>query len=90
VTAVPNPNVPAYPSEVATLSAAAAEVMSELFPRERDTFESQADEAAMSRLWAGLQFRHDTEQGLILGRSIGERAAARMQGDDVTALAADR
>jgi hypothetical protein len=35
----------------------------------------------MSRLYGGIHFRSDNEDGLELGRKIGARAVARMRGD---------
>jgi len=79
VTVIPTPNFPSYSSGHATISAAAAEVMGELFPAEREYFRAQAEEAAISRLWGGIHFRHDNEQGLAAGRRIGARVVALMR-----------
>jgi hypothetical protein len=53
--------------------------MEEVFPAERDFFIQQSEEAAMSRLYGGIHFRHDNEQGTAVGRVIGERVVERMR-----------
>jgi hypothetical protein len=79
VTVIPTPNFPSYTSGHSTISAAAAMVLGEVFPSERDYFTAQADEAAASRLYGGIHFRHDNEQGSEVGRRIGERVVERMR-----------
>jgi hypothetical protein len=37
-----------------------------------------AQEASMSRLYGGIHFRSDNEQGLIVGRQVAARALARL------------
>jgi hypothetical protein len=65
------PNFPSYTSGHSTFSAAAAEVLSYLFPEGRTYFEEQMEEAAMSRLYAGIHYRSDIEIGKDHGRRIG-------------------
>jgi len=71
VTVIPTPNFPSYTSGHSTISAAAAAVMGEIFPAERDFFAQQSLEAAMSRLYGGIHFRHDNEEGSRVGAIIG-------------------
>jgi membrane-associated phospholipid phosphatase len=70
------PGFPSYVSGHATVSGAAAEVLSAFFPDEAAKVQALAEEAAMSRLYGGIHFRSDNEQGLALGRAVGARAAA--------------
>ncbi len=86
VTVIPTPNFPSYTSGHSTISAAAAIVMGEVFPAERDFFAQQALEAAMSRLYGGIHFRHDNEEGARVGVIIGERVVARMRGTNAFIL----
>ncbi len=79
VTVIPTPNFPSYTSGHSTISAAAAEVMGEVFPAERDFFQAEALEAADSRLWGGIHFRHDDDAGTVIGRGIGEQVVERMR-----------
>jgi hypothetical protein len=80
-TVIPTPNFPTYTSGHSTISGAAAQVMSALFPAEALYFEEQANEAAMSRLWGGIHFPHDNDAGLSVGRQIGAKAVQAMLRD---------
>ncbi|MFN2568946.1 MAG: phosphatase PAP2 family protein [Candidatus Dormibacteria bacterium] len=66
------PVFPSYVSGHSTYSAAAAEVLSLLFPQHADRFAAMAREAAVSRLYAGIHYRSDNEAGLVLGRKVGQ------------------
>ncbi len=78
-TVITTPNFPSYSSGHSTISGAAAEVMGEIFPSELEFFRSEALEAANSRLWGGIHFRQDNEQGLTVGMKIGEKVVDVMQ-----------
>lgn len=64
------PNFPAYTSGHSTFSAAAATVLSYLFPSDAGYFNEQASEASMSRLYGGIHYRSDCEKGLLHGQRI--------------------
>lgn len=66
------PNFPAYVSGHSTFSAAAAGVLSYLFPQGETFFKEQAEEAAMSRLYGGIHYRKDSMVGLELGYDVAE------------------
>jgi membrane-associated phospholipid phosphatase len=74
----PNPD---YPSGHSTGLAATAEVLSYLFPRDEQFFQSRAEEDAASRVWAGIHFRSATEAGLQLGRDVGDAVIAWAETD---------
>ncbi|GAB2603144.1 phosphatase PAP2 family protein [Spirosoma areae] len=73
-TATAIPNSPAYVSDHAAFSAAAATVLAYLFPDEAARLTDQATEAAMSRLYSGVNYPFDTEQGTKWGTRIGQLA----------------
>jgi membrane-associated phospholipid phosphatase len=73
VTLFPNPSHPTYPSAHAMFDGPYAAVLGYLFPRDADYFAAQAQEAGLSRLWAGIHFRSDIEAGLEIGRAVGQR-----------------
>lgn len=77
VTALPTPASPSYPAEHAASAAAAAEVLTALFPDKAERWRALARDAAESRIEAGLSFRSDVDAGMLLGGEIGRRAAAR-------------
>lgn len=83
------PLSPAYPSEHAVTAAAASRVLGFLFPDKTQIFESLAEEAARSRLYAGVQYPGDMTAGLQLGHSVGDVvvAYARQDGSDTVSSA---
>ena len=78
--AIPTPHFPSYTSGHSTISGAAAVVLAAFYPGEQAWFEEQAEEAAVSRLFGGIHFRHDNDEGLRVGRLIGQRAMELMKG----------
>lgn len=66
------PNFPSYSSGHSTFSAAAAAVLSSIFPNGASRFDQMRDEAAISRLYGGIHYRSDIEQG----KAHGQRVAA--------------
>jgi membrane-associated phospholipid phosphatase len=71
-----------FPSLHAAVAGAASTVLTYLFPdAEAGRFETLAEEAATSRLWAGANYPSDVEAGLALGEAVGERAVARGKAD---------
>lgn len=73
-TIMPTPNHPSYPAGHSTISAAAAAVLVYYFPEQRDDWLKKAYEASMGRIWGGIHFPIDAEQGTILGKRVGESA----------------
>ncbi len=53
--------------------------MGQLFPDEAGFFSAQAQEAAISRLWAGIHFPEDNNNGFALGAEIGAKVVSDMQ-----------
>jgi hypothetical protein len=68
---------PPFPSYVSAFSGAAGYILGVYFPDGADKFKAMAEEAALSRLLAGIHFRHDNEDGLQLGRKVGEKVLTR-------------
>jgi hypothetical protein len=66
------PNFPSFPSGHSTFSAAAAVVLSDLFPSGSASFGAMRDEAGISRLYGGIHYRSDIDGG----KSLGNRIAA--------------
>ncbi|AEE54047.1 phosphatase PAP2 family protein [Haliscomenobacter hydrossis] len=64
------PNFPAYTSGHSTFSAAAAEVLSYVFPSEAQQCQVWAREAAESRIYGGIHYRFDAEVGLTQGKNV--------------------
>ncbi|HEV7990463.1 MAG TPA: vanadium-dependent haloperoxidase [Gemmatimonadaceae bacterium] len=64
------PNHPSYPSNHACISGAFAYVVGALLPTERDRLATMADQAAESRLYAGIHYRFDKDAGLRIAREV--------------------
>ncbi|WP_078431580.1 vanadium-dependent haloperoxidase [Metabacillus halosaccharovorans] len=65
------PRFPTYPSGHATMSGCAQVVLSYFFPKEAKKLREIANDNALSRLYAGVHFPADNDEGLKLGRFIG-------------------
>lgn len=88
------PNHPSYVSGHSAFSGAAASVLTAAFgvrafqagspgtpgqTRSFASFEQAAEEAANSRLWGGIHFRFDNDDGLVMGRAVGAWATQTFQ-----------
>lgn len=80
-TVVGLPNFPAYPSGHSTFSAAAAAVLSYVFPDAAGEFTDLADEAGISRLYGGIHYRSDIERGKEHGARVGEHVTRLARAD---------
>lgn len=75
-TVFPTPPHPAYPSAHSCISGAMTGVLTAAFPSERSRLAAVAQEASLSRLYAGIHYRFDMEAGLALGRAAAALALA--------------
>jgi PAP2 superfamily protein len=71
------PNFPSYPSGHACSAGAFDAVLGHFFPQDRAEFTRIAEEQAMSRLWGGIHYRFDDDEGLALGRVVARYAVER-------------
>jgi membrane-associated phospholipid phosphatase len=86
VTLFPSPNHPSYPAAHGCASGAITAMLAYLFPAEAETINARADEAAMTRLWAGIHFRSDIETGLALGRAVADLVIEWAEQDGAQAM----
>ena len=79
-------SVPSYPSEHAAVAAAAAGVLSYLFPKE-DTvsFHAMEREAGEARIVAGVALRGDVNAGYGIGSAVAAQVIARAKSDGAEA-----
>jgi hypothetical protein len=75
------PNFPSYLSGHSTFSAAAADVLSYLFPTAAADFNAMAEEASLSRLYGAIHYRSDIEEGKKLGKKVGDYTTVFAQTD---------
>lgn len=78
---VESPASPSYPSEYAVTAASAAAVLGYLFPERKTAIDAMASTAALSRLYAGAEFRSDLNEGMLLGGMIGGAVIQRAKQD---------
>jgi hypothetical protein len=64
------PNFPAYPSNHACFSGAAAYVLGALFPEDRQRLRGMAYQAGISRVFGGIHYRFDSDAGLQIAREV--------------------
>jgi membrane-associated phospholipid phosphatase len=83
-TSIGLPNFPAYPSGHSTFSAAAAGVLGHLFPAAAPELDRLADEAGISRLYGGIHYRSDIDEGKAHGARIGAVVVEFARGDGGT------
>jgi hypothetical protein len=70
IPAIGLPNFPAYPSNHACFSGAAAYVLGALFPHDHQRLKGMAYHAGISRVFGGIHFRFDSDVGLDIARKI--------------------
>jgi hypothetical protein len=71
------PPFPAYTSAHSGFSAAAAEVLAALFPKDSAAFRAKAEQAGLSRLYGGIHYRSDHVAAMAMGRKIGHLVLER-------------
>jgi membrane-associated phospholipid phosphatase len=74
----PPPNHPSFPAAHGCYSTAAATVLADVFPQDKERLLALAKEAAEARVWAGIHYRFDIDAGQELGRKVGEKVLSRM------------
>ncbi|WP_345241123.1 vanadium-dependent haloperoxidase [Pontibacillus salipaludis] len=81
VTVICTPRHPSYPSGHAAVAGAAEAILSYFFPAEKRRLRKLAEECAVSRLYAGVHYPIDNDEGLRLGRQIGQIVVNQLQQD---------
>ena len=84
-TVVMNPLSPSYPAEHAVAAGAASAVLAYVFPDRATFFREKAEEAALSRVTAGVNYPSDVAAGLALGRQVAALVIARGKSDGTDA-----
>jgi membrane-associated phospholipid phosphatase len=77
---------PSFPSEHAAVAAAAAAVLSYLFPSEQEELARKVQEAGEARVLGGVSSPADVAAGLALGAAVGALVVARGQDDGSSAV----
>jgi PAP2 superfamily protein len=69
------PNHPAYPSNHACISGVAGLVLDAQFPDARGRYFAMGKQAGESRIYAGIHYRIDLDEGYVIARKIAARAS---------------
>jgi membrane-associated phospholipid phosphatase len=85
-TAVSPVNAPSYPNDFATTAGAAAAVLGFLYPADSAVLQALAEEAARSRLFAGVSYPSDYFAGLELGKQVAAQVMDRARNDNSSAV----
>lgn len=75
-TPIGKPNHPSYLSGHSCNTSSFATVLADAFPAERERLEGIVVDAGLSRMYAGLHYRFDCEDGQLLGRQVAELVLA--------------
>lgn len=75
-TPIGRPNHPSYLSGHSCNTASFATVLADAFPAERERLEAIVVAAGLSRMYGGLHYRFDCEDGQALGRQVAELVLA--------------
>lgn len=70
-TIMDTPKNPGYPSVSMAVASASATILSHCIPENTDEWNATAKEIGDSRVWSGVHYPMDVEQGIILGRRVG-------------------
>jgi membrane-associated phospholipid phosphatase len=77
----PAPNFPSYPSNHGTISGVRGPLLAYLFPDHADEILAVAQEAANSRLWAGIHYQMDLDAGMALGNKVAQKVISWADSD---------
>jgi hypothetical protein len=69
---IPVPKHPSYPANHALLATTSATILSHFFPEESKQWNDLANQAGLSRIWAGIHYPIDIIKGEEMGKKIGQ------------------
>jgi hypothetical protein len=75
------PNFPAYVSGHSMFSAAAATILGHILPSRAAAYQAMAQDAANSRIYAGIHYQIDCDAGMTTGTNVGNYAVQRAMSD---------
>ncbi|ACL69309.1 vanadium-dependent haloperoxidase [Halothermothrix orenii] len=78
-TVICTPKHPSYPSGHAVVAGCAQIMLTYFFPPKSERLQELAEECAVSRLYDGVHFPVDNEEGLRLGRQIGRLIVRKLK-----------
>jgi hypothetical protein len=77
----PDNGIPSYPADGAVVAAASRDILSAMFPLEKEYLAEKAEEHMAGLLWAGANVESDIAAGAAIGEEVAKVALARAAGD---------
>jgi hypothetical protein len=77
-------HLPSYPSDGATIAAASRDILSVMFPLEKEYLTQMAEEHMSSLMWAGINVESDITAGEYIGEEVTKVALARAKNDGMS------
>lgn len=77
-------NIPSYPSDGAVVAVASREILSIMFPLEKDYLNELAEEHMASLKWAGVNVDSDIAAGVEIGQAVSQLAIDRAKTDGMS------
>ncbi|HMQ48534.1 MAG TPA: phosphatase PAP2 family protein [Saprospiraceae bacterium] len=77
-------NIPSYPSDGAVIAAVSRDILSVMFPLEKDYLAERAEEHMSSLIWAGANVESDISAGAFIGEEVAKIALARASTDGMS------
>ncbi len=74
-------NIPSYPSDGAVVAASARDILSVMFPLEKEYLAAKAEEHLQSLIWSGSNVSSDIDAGTYIGQEVAKVALARAATD---------
>ena len=79
-----NNQLPSYPSDAATIAASSRDILSAMFPLEKEYLSKKAAEHLQSLIWAGENVQSDINAGQFIGEEVAKIALARASTDGMS------
>ncbi len=76
--------LPSYPSDGAAIAIASRDILSVMFPLERDYLAAKAEDHLASLVWAGINVDSDVEAGSFIGSEVAKVVLARASTDGMS------
>ena len=76
--AIATPDSPSYPCEHAVAAGVAATILAHIYPEKADSLRQLGQQAAQSRVAAGVAYPSDVAAGYALGQRVAEQVLARV------------
>lgn len=77
-------DLPSYPSEGAVIAAVSRDILSAMFPLEKEYIAKKAQEHMSSLVWAGSNVESDVDAGELIGSEVAKLALARAATDGMS------